>query len=498
MGNSTKCQERAGIRHELPNPCTTANPLDTIVPNVATRGGVALRTFVTESDLVELIATRALSVVFQPLWQVDAARVIGFEALARFPFGEPQEWFLAARTYGLEAELDRLAMEKALEAYAGSGGEALLFANVDIPETPWPLRAGGVDLDRLGSRVVLEVTERMMGRGRDLYSAVAELRRHGFGLAVDDMGTGASDDHRVELLAPEYLKLERTLLERMFRRGDPVAWQEARRHLALAREIGAEVLAEGVEDLAWLGELTAVGVNLAQGYALGRPAPLAHWLDGEAVDEVARALRACGVVQGGPPGVLERRRVAEWLEVSQERLATDLGRWLAVRHAEPGTVRRLLRLLMGMLRMDGRPAALASDERAELRALSADAVVVSHLLPLMRGPIRRLAEAQGLAPPEVGALVAAVDRLEMFLVRERLRQERHEGALAREEARNRSEGLGVRRDGCTIGWPWRRGSFCARTSPRWWKRGQTGRRWWPGRERACWRRWGSAGRRAAA
>ena len=99
------------------------------------------------------------------------------------------------------------------------------------------------------------------------------LREQGLRISVDDTGAGISSFRHILILKPDIIKLHMSLT-----RG--IDSDAARRALAsaliqFAKENGSEVIAEGVETAAELKALRALGVMRAQGYFLGRPAPLA-------------------------------------------------------------------------------------------------------------------------------------------------------------------------------------------------------------------------------
>jgi EAL domain-containing protein (putative c-di-GMP-specific phosphodiesterase class I) len=234
-----------------------------------------------------------LQPVFQPILSLATGNVVAYEALARFalePVQPPAVWFdLAART-GLGVELQALAIRRAIE----TSGErrlphrASLMLNVspgllDQPEIT--LALGDVGLER----IVIEMTEDEpiadYGRVRE---TMARLRARRIRFGIDDAGAGYASMRHVTELRPEFVKLDAQLISGL---GDDSGRQALVRALeTFTREIGAKLIAEGVETLADLRLLAATGLPiLAQGYAIARPGPAWPSIEPEAVAAVRDA-----------------------------------------------------------------------------------------------------------------------------------------------------------------------------------------------------------------
>ena len=97
------------------------------------------------------------------------------------------------------------------------------------------------------------------------------LRRIGFGFAVDDAGAGYASFALIAALRPTVIKIDRDVVHGISRNDAKQALVEA--FVSFGRRIGAHLLAEGIERRADLAALTELGVELGQGYLLGRPAP---------------------------------------------------------------------------------------------------------------------------------------------------------------------------------------------------------------------------------
>ena len=229
--------------------------------------------------LRRMLAAGGPRIVVQPQLSLAGRRVTGYEALARFPgLREPdvEGWFALARQAGLGAELEALAVRRALRRRAELPAGTVLAVNV----SPAVLLAGGLrqvlPADLRG--LELELTEHDADADLDRLAAdLGGLRRRGARIAIDDFGAGCSSMHRVVRLRPDAVKLDRRLVTGIT--ADRDREHVVRRVVGIAHDLGAVVCAEGVEDVPDLRVLAALGVDLVQGWAVGRPAH--RFLDAE-------------------------------------------------------------------------------------------------------------------------------------------------------------------------------------------------------------------------
>jgi EAL domain-containing protein (putative c-di-GMP-specific phosphodiesterase class I)/FixJ family two-component response regulator len=228
-------------------------------------------------QLREVIDRRAIDIVYQPIMRSSDGGVIGYESLSRFPVAPirtPDKWFADANEFGLGAEFEMLAIEQALISLDHLPISQFLTVNISpqwLADTTFASFAKRHIAD--ASRVVVEFTEH--ARVDDYASLITQmmaLRDVGFRFAVDDAGSGFASLSHVLKLKPEWIKLD---IE--FTRGidsDPARRAMASSLLSFAREVGAMVIAEGVETEAEWTTLCAVGIEYGQGYYLGMPGPL--------------------------------------------------------------------------------------------------------------------------------------------------------------------------------------------------------------------------------
>jgi EAL domain-containing protein (putative c-di-GMP-specific phosphodiesterase class I) len=214
-----------------------------------------------------------LTLVFQPIVDLAAARVAGYEALSRFPgTATPDVWFAAADDAGLGAELEALAIIKALDAAAELPPDTFLTVNV----SPHLLGSERVQ-EALGRRrdlhrIVIELTEHTpVDDLAALQTQTQALRKRGALIALDDAGSGYSGLQQMATVRPQIVKLDRALVADAD--ADPVRMALAEMLGEFAGRIDAWLLAEGLETAAELAAFARLGVPLAQGWLLGRPAP---------------------------------------------------------------------------------------------------------------------------------------------------------------------------------------------------------------------------------
>jgi diguanylate cyclase (GGDEF)-like protein len=222
----------------------------------------------------------------QPIVRLNNDTVIGYEALARYPplprVRTPDELFASAASLNMQSAIDLACVSAALHA-ASNVGEADLFVNVLIGTLVDQRGVAALDKAVHDARVdpasiVLEFSEREPVPDLALLQRIAaELRARGFRIAVDDAGAGHASMRVIAELRPEFIKVDRSLIQ-------AVDADRARRALVVALlsfsgHIGARVIAEGIETVRERETLQSLGVQFGQGWLLGRPV-LLHHLEG--------------------------------------------------------------------------------------------------------------------------------------------------------------------------------------------------------------------------
>ncbi|MDR3641237.1 MAG: EAL domain-containing protein [Humidesulfovibrio sp.] len=231
----------------------------------------------------EIIEREWISTAFHSLVSIKRKALLGVEALARCTApGEdipPLDLFRMADEADCLLELDRLCRKKAVEAFAPIHAQnkgLILSINVDGHSINSNVARSGLLL-RLAkehginpNNVLIEIVE---SRARDtdaLADFVSHYRKHGFLIALDDVGVGHSNLDRIPLLRPDVLKLDRSLVAGVD--GHVTRLEVVKSFVQMASRLGSLALAEGVERHEDILRLLEIGVDVFQGFYFGRPA----------------------------------------------------------------------------------------------------------------------------------------------------------------------------------------------------------------------------------
>jgi EAL domain-containing protein (putative c-di-GMP-specific phosphodiesterase class I) len=239
---------------------------------------MATRTPLSGNRFDRAIAGDGLAPVFQPIVSLSDGRVVGFEALARWDSlagASIADVFTYAVSTGQAAALERSCIEAAIlgARNAGLAPGSTLFINCEatapfLSRSESPILAHGAEHFQL----VFEVTERsLLAHPPDLLRKVVALREEGFSIALDDVGTDMNALALLDVLAPDVIKLDLSLVQSQTHYEQARTWAAV---LAHHEHAGAHVLAEGIETAEHLQRALALGATLGQGYKFGRPGPL--------------------------------------------------------------------------------------------------------------------------------------------------------------------------------------------------------------------------------
>jgi EAL domain-containing protein (putative c-di-GMP-specific phosphodiesterase class I) len=222
--------------------------------------------------ITQILKDGRINTLLQPIVQLRGHKVVGVEALSRFPqmpLRPPNEWFAEALDVRLGEELELLAIKNALLRLDSLPSNVYLSVNVS-PTTVVNASLGICFWGTNWSRVVLEITEHAPVKDyRALNDAIAPLKKAGARLAVDDAGAGFASLKHILSVAPDIIKLDMEMSRNvMLDRGSRAMVAAL---VSFARESGAVVIAEGIETKDQFKALTELGVRYGQGYLLGRP-----------------------------------------------------------------------------------------------------------------------------------------------------------------------------------------------------------------------------------
>jgi EAL domain-containing protein (putative c-di-GMP-specific phosphodiesterase class I) len=258
---------------------------------LADRIGMAQSTHAVQTKMLDyFFSLRKLHcIAFQPIVELPSGQLYEYECLSRPEMPMlPQSItsiVMAAIGTGRGVELDGFLMAMILERVgrleAGTRKAGLAARRFAINLTPSSLLDPAFEASLLASQVrsfgleprqiTIECTEQQaVSDVVPLQRQVKALRRLGFGFAVDDAGAGYASFTLIAALRPTIIKIDREIVYGIGRDDAKQALVQA--FVSFGHRIGARVLAEGIERRADLAMLTGLGVDLGQGFLLGRPA----------------------------------------------------------------------------------------------------------------------------------------------------------------------------------------------------------------------------------
>jgi EAL domain-containing protein (putative c-di-GMP-specific phosphodiesterase class I) len=215
---------------------------------------------------------------YQPIVDMAARRVWGYEALVRGPNGEG-----AAAVLDLVTDENRYRFDQAcrVKAITGAGelfdAEHLRLSINFLPNSVYEpaacIRASLAAARKVGfapERIMFEFTENERLNTAHIQRIVAEYKRLGFMVALDDFGSGYNGLGMLVDFQPDLIKIDMHLLRGID--GSPTRQAVVAGILGIARSLDLQVIAEGVETDHEIAVLMAAGVTLFQGYLLAEPA----------------------------------------------------------------------------------------------------------------------------------------------------------------------------------------------------------------------------------
>ncbi len=245
------------------------------------------------SELRQAISNDELVLHYQPVIEIASGQATGVEALVRWVHPMkgligPDEFIPFAELTELIGPLTRWVLDHALEqcrAWKDAGFDLRVAANLsarnlhqsELPSvvedllSKWQLDASSLSLEITESAVMADPVRAM--------TVLCQLQEMGVALAIDDFGTGYSSLAYLSRLPVASLKIDKSFVMNMVEDDNDAVIVHST--IDLGRNLGLEVIAEGVEtEAAWV-QLAALGCDMAQGYLFSRPIPadeLSAWL----------------------------------------------------------------------------------------------------------------------------------------------------------------------------------------------------------------------------
>jgi PAS domain S-box-containing protein/diguanylate cyclase (GGDEF)-like protein len=239
-----------------------------------------------EADLRRAIENEEFQVHYQPIVSLLSGEITGFEALVRWPQGDgafrlPGEFIPLAEETGLIVPIERFVLNAAVrqmrdwERQMKPGSPITMSVNLSpqhysepglVEEIKRLLKITGFDSRRLK----LEITESALMRNTDIVAAnLSQLDALNIKLAMDDFGTGYSSLSYLHQFPIKTLKIDKCFVSNLGRRTESRKIVQA--IVALGRNLGMDVTAEGVENRRQIVELQAFDCSHAQGYLFSKP-----------------------------------------------------------------------------------------------------------------------------------------------------------------------------------------------------------------------------------
>ncbi|NVJ60388.1 MAG: EAL domain-containing protein [Gammaproteobacteria bacterium] len=238
-----------------------------------------------EHDLRHALETDSFELFFQPQIDIDSGIINGAEALLRWnhpkgDFVSPAEFIPIIEDTGLIVPVGRWVARRALEELKSWRNQGLNFPRVAINVSGIQLQKDEFlayltelmnELQMNPGDLEIEITESVFIDDETIPEVIKNMHKAGFYLALDDFGTGYSSLSYLTRLPFNKIKLDRSFVQHI--EDDRSAKAMAESIVALAKTLGFEVIAEGIEEPEQLQTLLSLGCEEAQGFYIGRPVP---------------------------------------------------------------------------------------------------------------------------------------------------------------------------------------------------------------------------------
>jgi diguanylate cyclase (GGDEF)-like protein/PAS domain S-box-containing protein len=238
-----------------------------------------------ESELRRALEREEITILYQPIIRLEDRSVAGFEALARWDHPKmgrlsPSEFISVAEEIGLIVDLGLFVLERTARQLGvwqrGVRGRAPLFASVNVSSRQLfrhdlihDLRTVLARAGLVKGTLKLELTESLVMENPELAAQMlTRMKELGAGLALDDFGTGHSSLSYLQRFPFDTIKIDQSFVRTGAKGKRPVILRSI---VALAHDLGMEVVAEGAETDSDAVELYQLGCEYAQGFVFGEP-----------------------------------------------------------------------------------------------------------------------------------------------------------------------------------------------------------------------------------
>jgi len=283
----------------------------------------AMRALRLSSDLASAITLDQLYLAYQPLVDLRSHALVGMEALVRWQHPEfgslsPAQFIPLAEKTGIVHDLGRWVFRRAIADWPTlkelcvreGAGKPSISVNLSAPELanaalPGQLAKAMQEVGMAPAELKIELTETSLCSDMTGVSALlCELQALGVGIALDDFGTGYAGLDYLQTLPFSCIKIDMSFVKKMS--SSSRSHQIVQSALTLGRGMGMSTVAEGIETAEIAAELREMGCDIGQGYHLGRPMPLAafiEWANGR-VRGPCKAAAIGAVMPRAPAGAI--------------------------------------------------------------------------------------------------------------------------------------------------------------------------------------------------
>ena len=222
--------------------------------------------------LQRVVKERSFTPVFQRIVDLTDGRDVGYEVLTRFADGaDPATRFQEAAALGVGLDLEMATLEVALDHAVRLASDRFVAFNVSASLLVEDDDVSAL-FDGFDRAAVVELSEHEAIPDYDAVRSALQGLRDDVRLSVDDAGSGFASLRHILLLRPDFVKLDRSWVHGVHT--DPARQALIAGVAHFVREIGASLLAEGIEQVADRDVLVDLGVQLGQGWLFGRPEPV--------------------------------------------------------------------------------------------------------------------------------------------------------------------------------------------------------------------------------
>jgi len=222
-------------------------------------------------DLIGIIKNRNIFSIYQPIVDLQTGEVYSYEALSRINgpsiFSGPDKLFQAAQRFHLTPDLEKICRFKALKRAQELNIEKLISLNI-CPSLLQPSdhKPAAEDLFEelfdLRENIILELTEKFYIADNRLFrETIDHFKRHGFKIAVDDLGSGFTGLKMLAELEPFIVKIDRFLINDIHKSTRKRMLLES--IVSFCHKINSQVVAEGIETEKELETIISMKVDLA-------------------------------------------------------------------------------------------------------------------------------------------------------------------------------------------------------------------------------------------